>query len=49
LGSVDAAKGWMKTPNKSLAGQTPLEYRDTEPGARDVEDLLGRIGHGVFS
>jgi putative toxin-antitoxin system antitoxin component (TIGR02293 family) len=49
LGSADAAKGWMKTPNKSLAGQAPLEYSDTEPGAREVEDLLGRIEHGVFS
>lgn len=49
LGSVDAARDWMKTPNKSLAGQTPLEYSDTEPGAREIEDLLGRIEHGVFS
>ena len=49
LGSVDAAKGWMKTPKKALGGLSPLEYSDTEPGAREVEDLLGRIEHGVFS
>jgi putative toxin-antitoxin system antitoxin component (TIGR02293 family) len=49
LGSVDAARDWMKTPKKPLAGKTPLEYCDTEPGAREVEDLLGRIEHGVFS
>jgi putative toxin-antitoxin system antitoxin component (TIGR02293 family) len=49
LGSLDAARDWMKTPQKPLAGRTPLEYIDTEPGAREVEDLLGRIEHGVFS
>jgi putative toxin-antitoxin system antitoxin component (TIGR02293 family) len=49
LGSIDAARNWMKSPNKSLSGHTPLEYSDTEPGAREVEDLLGRIEHGVFS
>jgi putative toxin-antitoxin system antitoxin component (TIGR02293 family) len=49
LGNIDAARDWMKTPKKSLAGKTPLEYCDTEPGAREVEDLLGRIEHGVFS
>ena len=49
LGSVDAARSWMKSPQKPLAGKTPLAYSDTEPGAREVEDLLGRIEHGVFS
>lgn len=49
LGGVDVARDWMKTPKKPLAGKTPLEYCDTEPGAREVEDLLGRIEHGVFS
>ena len=40
---------WFKSPQKGLGGKTPLEYADTEPGAREVEDLLGRIEHGVFS
>jgi len=49
LGGIEAARGWMKTPRTSLAGKTPLEYCDTEPGAREVEDLLGRIEHGIFA
>jgi putative toxin-antitoxin system antitoxin component (TIGR02293 family) len=49
LGSIEAARDWMRTPKKSLADQTPLEYCATEPGAREVEDLLGRTEHGVFS
>lgn len=40
---------WFKSPQKGLSGKTPLEYADTEPGAREVEDLLGRLEHGVFS
>jgi putative toxin-antitoxin system antitoxin component (TIGR02293 family) len=40
---------WFKSPQKGLGGKTPLEYADTEPGAREVEDLLGRLEHGVFS
>jgi putative toxin-antitoxin system antitoxin component (TIGR02293 family) len=40
---------WFKSPQKGLGGKAPLEYADTEPGAREVEDLLGRLEHGVFS
>ena len=40
---------WFKSPQKGLGGKTPLEYADTEPGAREVEDLLGRLEHGVFT
>ena len=49
LGSQDAARHWLKTPARALGGETPLSYSDTEIGAREVEDLLGRIEHGVFS
>lgn len=42
-------RDWFKDPNVALGGRTPLEYADTEPGAREVEDLLGRLAHGVFS
>jgi putative toxin-antitoxin system antitoxin component (TIGR02293 family) len=49
LGDVEAARAWIKTPVKALAGETPLDYCDTEPGAREVGNLLGRIEHGVFS
>ena len=32
-----------------LGDVSPLEYAKTEVGAREVENLLGRIEHGVFS
>ena len=49
LGSRDTAKAWMKSPNRALDGARPLDELDTEIGAREVEDLLGRIRFGVFS
>ncbi len=49
LGDKEAARHWFKTPKQALGGRSPLEYADTEPGAREVEDLLGRLEHGVFS
>jgi uncharacterized protein (DUF2384 family) len=39
----------MVTPQFGLGGAVPLEYAETEVGAREVENLLGRIEHGVYS
>ena len=47
FGSVAAGVEWLKQPQYALGGQVPLTYADTEPGARAVEDLLGRIEHGI--
>jgi putative toxin-antitoxin system antitoxin component (TIGR02293 family) len=44
-----AARRWMTQPKRALGGLTPLRCCDTEVGAREVEALLGRIEHGVFS
>lgn len=48
-GDVDAAITWLKTPQKALSYNTPLSYARFEIGAREVEDLIGRLEHGVFS
>ena len=44
-----SARRWMTQPKRALGGLTPLRCCDTEMGAREVEALLGRIEHGVFS
>jgi putative toxin-antitoxin system antitoxin component (TIGR02293 family) len=49
LGDGERARAWFKGPKKALGGKTPLQYADTEPGAREVENLLGRLEYGVFS
>lgn len=43
------ANRWLKTPLKALNGFTPLEYAESELGAQEVMNLLGRLEHGVFS
>jgi putative toxin-antitoxin system antitoxin component (TIGR02293 family) len=45
----ERAARWFSSHPKALGGKTPLEFMETEPGARYVEKLLGRIEHGVFS
>lgn len=45
----DAARGWLKSANTSLSGQTPMSLLDTEIGAQSVMNALGRIEHGVFA
>lgn len=49
LGSEEAAREWLKSPAVAFGGETPLSFADTEVGAREVEYLLGRLEHGVFS
>jgi putative toxin-antitoxin system antitoxin component (TIGR02293 family) len=48
-GDSDAALRWLKSPKKVFAGETPMERATTEAGASEVEQIIGRIRHGVFS
>lgn len=48
-GDAAQARRWLATPSRVLGGQTPLEFAQTEVGAREVEDLIGRLEHGVFT
>src|SRR5258708_5890573 len=47
--SEQNARQWLTSPQFGLGGAVPLEYAETEVGAREVEDLLGRIEYGVYS
>ena len=47
--SEENARRWLNSPQFGLGGEAPLDYAQTEVGAREVEDLLGRIEHGVYS
>jgi putative toxin-antitoxin system antitoxin component (TIGR02293 family) len=49
LESEDNARAWLNSPQIGLGGAVPLDYAETELGAREVEDLLGRLEHGVYS
>ena len=47
-GDIDTARRWLTTPHGLLDGESPLQRASTETGARDVEQLVGRLRHGVF-
>lgn len=49
LESEEFAREWLKRPLRELDGRTPLQMAATEPGAREVERVLGRIEHGIFA
>ena len=48
-GNEEAGMRWFQSPNRALSGQSPLEVAATETGAREVENLIGRLEHGVFT
>jgi putative toxin-antitoxin system antitoxin component (TIGR02293 family) len=48
-GDVPGAVAWLRTPQKALAHNSPLSYARFEIGAQEVENLIGRLEHGVFS
>ena len=43
----EKAQAWLRRPTSPLGGRRPLDLSDSEPGARVVEQLLYRIGHGI--
>ena len=49
LGDSRDAQAWMTAPQVALGGESPLSFADTDAGVREIENLLGRIEHGVFS
>ena len=49
LGSLEKARLWLKTPNRALGCDRPLDLLDTEIGARQVEEVLLRLNYGIFA
>lgn len=43
----EKARRWLRRGTHVFGGQSPLQMLDTDVGARNVEALLGRIGHGI--
>ncbi len=49
FGAEDKAATWLQRPNRGLNGELPIRLLDTDVGARQVEDILGRIEHGIVA
>jgi putative toxin-antitoxin system antitoxin component (TIGR02293 family) len=49
FGNPEDARRWLKHPQPALGNIAPIEFAQTELGAREVENLLGRIEYSVYS
>lgn len=48
-GDAAAGRRWLGAPLPVLGSESPLEYARTEIGAHELEQLIGRLEHGVYS
>ena len=48
-GNAVEARAWLTAPQLALGGRLPLELGRTDVGAVEVENLLGRLEHGIPS
>ncbi|HEX3150853.1 MAG TPA: antitoxin Xre/MbcA/ParS toxin-binding domain-containing protein [Gemmataceae bacterium] len=48
-GDADQARRWMSTPQPALGGEIPARFASTEVGSRAIEELVGRLEHGIPS
>jgi putative toxin-antitoxin system antitoxin component (TIGR02293 family) len=44
----DESADWIQTPNAALGKQQPLTLLDTDIGVQQVDQVLGRIEHGII-
>ncbi|MGH7888452.1 MAG: type II RES/Xre toxin-antitoxin system antitoxin [Candidatus Binatia bacterium] len=49
FGSEAKAAEWLRRPNRALGNVAPLELLDTDIGIHQIEEILGRIEHGLIS
>ncbi|MCP4020380.1 MAG: DUF2384 domain-containing protein [Desulfobacteraceae bacterium] len=45
----EIVKKWLVQPVRALGNVAPIDYADTDIGAIEVENLLGRIEYGIPS
>ena len=49
FGDATCVREWLTHKQTGLGGAVPLDFAKSEIGAREVENLLGRIEYGVYS
>ena len=49
FGNQEKAHRWLRKPKHLLGGKTPVDFLASESGARQVEEMLHRIEHGMFA
>jgi putative toxin-antitoxin system antitoxin component (TIGR02293 family) len=48
-GNEANARAWLNSPARALNFQKPFDVAETEAGAREVENVIGRLEYGVLT
>lgn len=48
FGTHEHTRAWLNHKLPALGWRTPIDMARTEPGAREVENVIGAIEHGMF-
>ncbi|HEX6161529.1 MAG TPA: antitoxin Xre/MbcA/ParS toxin-binding domain-containing protein [Thermoanaerobaculia bacterium] len=48
-GNAETAAEWLASPQRALGGARPVDFAKTEIGAREVENVIDRLEHGVYT
>jgi len=48
-GDDESARDWLTSEQPALGGLVPLELAESEVGAKEVENLIGRLEYGIPS
>ncbi len=48
FGTHENTRKWMNAQLPALGWKTPLQMARTEPGAREVENVIGALEHGIY-
>lgn len=46
-GDIAAARRWLSTPLQAFGGARPIAVAGTDVGATEVDNLIGRLEHGI--
>lgn len=47
FGDRERATAWLERPSPAFEGRSPAEWLGNEAGARYIEEILGRLEHGI--
>ncbi len=46
-GGIEETRSWLFASHPALGNHAPIEFAASEVGAREVENLIGRLEHGI--
>ena len=49
FGDPQKARAWLHRPNRALGGVPPVRTLESDGDAERVDEVLGRLAHGLFS